>query len=58
VIQLDLGDLDPAAGDLPRVILKLEQLQCAGSFRPVARSRNLLAPGRAARPAWVGRLRR
>ncbi len=42
VIQLDLGDLDPAAGDLPRVILKLEQLQCAGSFKARGAFANLL----------------
>jgi threonine dehydratase len=42
VIQLDLGDLDPAAGDLPGVILKLEQLQCAGSFKARGAFTNLL----------------
>jgi threonine dehydratase len=42
VIQLDLGDLDPAAGDLPGVILKLEQLQCAGSFKARGAFANLL----------------
>ena len=42
VVQLDLGDLDPAAGDLPGVILKLEQLQCAGSFKARGAFANLL----------------
>jgi threonine dehydratase len=42
VVQLDLGDLDPAAGDLPGVILKLEQLQCAGSFKARGAFTNLL----------------
>jgi threonine dehydratase len=42
VIQLDLGDLDPAAGGLPGVILKLEQLQCAGSFKARGAFANLL----------------
>jgi len=30
VVQLDLGDLDPAASELSAITLKLEQLQCAG----------------------------
>jgi threonine dehydratase len=42
VVQLDLGDLDPAAGDLPGVILKLEQMQCAGSFKARGAFANLL----------------
>jgi threonine dehydratase len=42
VVQLDLGDLDPAAGELPGVILKLEQLQCAGSFKARGAFANLL----------------
>ena len=42
VVQLDLGDLDPAAGELPDVTLKLEQLQCAGSFKARGAFANLL----------------
>ena len=42
VVQLDLGDLDPAAGELPAIILKLEQLQCAGSFKARGAFANLL----------------
>ena len=42
VIQLDLGDLDPAAGELPVVTLKLEQVQCAGSFKARGAFANLL----------------
>jgi threonine dehydratase len=42
VVQLDLGDLDPAATGLPAVILKLEQLQCAGSFKARGAFANLL----------------
>ncbi len=42
VIQLDLGDLDPAAGELPGITLKLEQLQCAGSFKARGAFANLL----------------
>jgi threonine dehydratase len=42
VVQLDLGDLDPAAGELPSVTLKLEQLQCAGSFKARGAFANLL----------------
>jgi len=42
VVQLDLGDLDPAAGELPAIILKLEQLQCAGSFKARGAFTNLL----------------
>jgi len=42
VVQLDLGDLDPAAGELPGITLKLEQLQCAGSFKARGAFANLL----------------
>jgi threonine dehydratase len=42
VVQLDLGDLDPAAAGLPAVILKLEQLQCGGSFKTRGAFANLL----------------
>ena len=42
VVQLDLGDLDPAATGLPAVILKLEQLQCGGSFKARGAFANLL----------------
>ena len=42
VVQLDLGDLDPAAGELPPITLKLEQLQCAGSFKARGAFTNLL----------------
>ena len=42
VVQLDLADLDPAAGELPAVTLKLEQLQCAGSFKARGAFANLL----------------
>jgi threonine dehydratase len=42
VVQLDLGDLDPAAGELPAIILKLEQLQCSGSFKARGAFTNLL----------------
>ena len=42
VVQLDLADLDPAAGELPCVTLKLEQLQCAGSFKARGAFANLL----------------
>jgi threonine dehydratase len=42
VVQLDLGDLDPAATGLPAVILKLEQLQCSGSFKARGAFANLL----------------
>jgi threonine dehydratase len=42
VVQVDLADLDPAAGDLPGVTLKLEQLQCAGSFKARGAFANLL----------------
>jgi threonine dehydratase len=42
VVQLDLGDLDPAADELPAITLKLEQLQCAGSFKARGAFANLL----------------
>ena len=42
VVQLDLGDLDPAAGELSAITLKLEQLQCAGSFKARGAFTNLL----------------
>jgi threonine dehydratase len=42
VVQLDLGDLDPATGELPAITLKLEQLQCAGSFKARGAFTNLL----------------
>jgi threonine dehydratase len=42
VVRLDPGDLDPAAGELPDITLKLEQLQCAGSFKARGAFANLL----------------
>jgi threonine dehydratase len=42
VVRLGLGDLDPAAGELPDVTLKLEQLQCAGAFKARGAFANLL----------------
>ena len=42
VVQLDLGDLDPAAGELSSITLKLEQLQCSGSFKARGAFANLL----------------
>ena len=36
------ADLDPAAGELPAITLKLEQLQCAGSFKARGAFANLL----------------
>jgi threonine dehydratase len=42
VVQLDLGDLDPAAGERPAITLKLEQLQCSGSFKARGAFTNLL----------------
>jgi len=42
VVQIDLGELDPAAGSWPAVTLKLEQLQCAGSFKARGAFANLL----------------
>ncbi len=42
VVQVDLGELDPAGPALPTAILKLEQLQCAGSFKARGAFANLL----------------
>jgi threonine dehydratase len=42
VVRLDLGDLDPAAGERPAITLKLEQLQCSGSFKARGAFANLL----------------
>jgi threonine dehydratase len=42
VVRVDLGELDPAGTDLPSVTLKLEQLQCAGSFKARGAFANLL----------------
>ena len=42
VVRLGLGDLDAAAGELPDVTLKLEQLQCAGAFKARGAFANLL----------------
>jgi threonine dehydratase len=42
VVQVDLTDLDPGAPSLPAVTLKLEQLQCAGSFKARGAFANLL----------------
>ena len=45
VVQVDLGELDPAAtgpSTLPALTLKLEQLQCAGSFKARGAFANLL----------------
>ncbi len=42
VIQVDLSELDPAGAELPTVTLKLEQLQCAGSFKARGAFANLL----------------
>ncbi len=45
VVQVDLSELDPAGPDpstLPTVTLKLEQLQCAGSFKTRGAFANLL----------------
>ena len=42
VVQLDLGELDPGGPALPAVTLKLEQLQCAGSFKARGAFANLL----------------
>ena len=42
VIQVDLSDLDGSAGTRPRATLKLEQLQCAGSFKARGAFTNLL----------------
>ena len=42
VVQVDLSELDPAGAELPTVTLKLEQLQCAGSFKARGAFANLL----------------
>jgi threonine dehydratase len=42
VIQVDLGELDASAAALPVGTLKLEQLQCAGSFKARGAFTNLL----------------
>jgi threonine dehydratase len=42
VIQLGLSELDPDGTPLPAVTLKLEQLQCAGSFKARGAFANLL----------------
>ena len=42
VVQVDLSELDPAGTTLPAATLKLEQLQCAGSFKARGAFANLL----------------
>jgi len=42
VVQVELSELDPASPGLPAVTLKLEQLQCAGSFKARGAFANLL----------------
>ena len=42
VLRVGLSDLDPARAGLPEVTLKLEQLQCAGSFKARGAFANLL----------------
>jgi threonine dehydratase len=42
VISVDLSELDGSAGTLPAGTLKLEQLQCAGSFKARGAFTNLL----------------
>lgn len=42
VVQVDLSELDPAGPALPTGTLKLEQLQCAGSFKARGAFANLL----------------
>jgi threonine dehydratase len=42
VVQVDLSELDPANPGLPTAVLKLEQLQCAGSFKARGAFTNLL----------------
>jgi threonine dehydratase len=42
VVQVDLSELDPAGTELPAATLKLEQLQCAGSFKARGAFANLL----------------
>ena len=42
VVRVDLSELDPGGTALPAVTLKLEQLQCAGSFKVRGAFANLL----------------
>ena len=42
VLRVDLSELDPGGTALPAVTLKLEQLQCAGSFKVRGAFANLL----------------
>ena len=42
VVRVDLSELDPAGPTLPTATLKLEQLQCAGSFKARGAFANLL----------------
>jgi threonine dehydratase len=42
VVRIDLSELDPSGPALPAVTLKLEQLQCAGSFKARGAFANLL----------------
>ena len=42
VLRVDLSELDPGGTPLPAVTLKLEQLQCAGSFKVRGAFANLL----------------
>ena len=42
MIDVDLSELDGSAGALPEATLKLEQLQCAGSFKARGAFTNLL----------------
>ncbi|MGP0024379.1 MAG: pyridoxal-phosphate dependent enzyme, partial [Streptosporangiaceae bacterium] len=42
VVRVDLSELDPASPGLPTVTLKLEQLQCAGSFKARGAFANLM----------------
>jgi threonine dehydratase len=42
VLRVELSDLDPAQAGLPAVTFKLEQLQCAGSFKARGAFANLL----------------
>jgi threonine dehydratase len=42
VIEVELSELDDSAAALPRATLKLEQLQCAGSFKARGAFTNLL----------------
>ena len=42
VVQVDLSEFDPGGTALPAVTLKLEQLQCAGSFKVRGAFANLL----------------